>query len=214
MEFAREMEKAGADALELNVFFLETDLIPDYNADAMLYINLICKVKENVSIPVTLKLAKSSSYITALVHTLEVNGADGVVLFNRFYQPDIDINKLQILSGNVFSSHSELSETLRWTGIVSGKIPEISIASSTGIHEWEDVVKCILAGASAVQLCSTLYTHGAGIIPQILTGMEEWMTQKCYSSLEQFRGRLNYLNIPDPTLYERAQFMKYYSNRD
>lgn len=213
MEFARHMEEAGADALELNVFYLETELVPDYEAARMLYVNMIRKVKDTVSIPVIVKIGKGSANIPALVHTLEANGADGVVLFNRFYQPDIDINKLQIVSGNVFSSHSELSDTLRWTGIISGKIPEISIASSTGIHEWEDVIKCILAGASAVQMCSSIYTHGTEIIPQILTCMEEWMHQKQYLSIDQFKGKLNYTTIPDPTLYERAQFMKYYSNK-
>ncbi|MEG1544829.1 MAG: diguanylate cyclase, partial [Tannerellaceae bacterium] len=118
------------------------------------------------------------------------------------------------VSGNVFSNHSDLSDTIRWTAIVSGKIPGISLASSTGVHDWEDVIKCLLAGASAVQMCSAVYTHGSEIISQILTCIEEWMHQAHFQSLSQFCGKLNYTNISDPAMYERSQFMKYFSNRD
>lgn len=214
IDFARQIELAGADALELNVFFMETNLT--YNSDEMrdLYVNIIRRVKEIISIPIVIKIGKMVGNIPALVHTLKVNGANGVVLFNRFYQPDIDINSMQIVSGNVFSNHSDLSDTIRWTGIVSGKIPGISIASSTGVHDWEDVIKCLLAGASAVQMCSAIYTHGSEIISQVLTCVEEWMHQAHYQSLSQFQGKLNYNNIPNPAMYERSQFMKYFANRD
>ena len=214
IEFARQIELAGADALELNVFFLETNLT--YNSENMrdLYVSIIRKVKETVSIPVMIKMSKMVGNIPAVAHTLTVNGADGIVLFNRFYQPDIDINNMQIVSGNVFSNHSDLSDTLRWTAIVSGKIPGISIASSTGVHDWEDVIKCLLAGADAIQMCSAVYTHGAEIISQVLTCIEEWMHQAHYQSLDQFKGKLNYANISNPAMYERSQFMKYFSNRD
>lgn len=213
-DFVRQVELAGADALELNLFFMETAL--DYDGQALIdtYVRIIRKVKETVSIPVTVKIGKNFSNIPALVQTLKLNGADGVVLFNRFYQPDIDINTMQIVSGNVFSSHSDLSDTIRWTAIVSGRVPGVGIASSTGVHDWEDVIKCLLAGASAVQLCSALYTHGSEIISQILTCMEEWMHQSNFRTVGEFAGRLNYRNIPDPSLYERSQFMKYFSNRD
>lgn len=213
-DFARQIEEAGADALELNVFYLQTDLCKDFTDTRALYINLIKQVKSAVSIPVIIKIGKYFGNIPAIVDTLKVNGADGIVLFNRFYQPDIDINAKQITSGNVFSNHSDLSDTLRWTAIVSGLVPGIDISSSTGIQDWEDVIKCILAGASTVQLCSALYTHGVELIPQILQGMEEWMQHSNYQSVSQFRGILNYANIPDPAMYERAQFMKYFSNRD
>ena len=214
IDFARQIELAGADALELNVFFMETELTEDFESIRDTYVSIIRKVKETVSIPVIMKIGKNYSNIPSLVNLLKVNGADGVVLFNRFYQPDIDINNMQIVSGNVFSNHSDLSDTIRWTAIVSGKIPGISIASSTGVHDWEDVVKCLLAGASAVQMCSAVYTHGAEIISQVLTCVEEWMHQAHYQSLSQFQGKLNYANIPNPAMYERSQFMKYFSNRD
>ena len=212
-DFARQIEEAGADALELNVFFMETDLQRVTDVE-QLYARIIRDVKKSVSIPVIIKLGKNFSNIPALVHTLKVNDADAVTMFNRFYPPDIDINSLQIVSGNVFSSHSDLSETLRWTAIVSGKVHGIDISCSTGVHDWEDVIKCLLAGASTVQMCSALYTHGGEIIAQILTCIEAWMHQVHYESVSQFRGKLSYANIPNPSLYERSQFMKYFANRD
>ncbi len=214
IDFARQTELAGADAIELNIFSLPTSSVYNPNETRDLYVDILRKVKETVSIPVIVKLGKNIENIPALVNTLKANGANGVVMFNRFYQPDIDINNLQVVSGNVFSNHSDLSDTIRWTAIVAGKIPGISIASSTGIHDWEDVIKCLLAGASAVQLCSALYTHGSEIISQILTCMEEWMHQAHFQDLLQFQGKLNCSNIPDPMMYERSQFIKYFSNRD
>ncbi len=214
IEFARQIELAGADALELNIYFLETELDYDWNKMRDLYVGIIRKVKETVTIPVTIKMSKMVGNIPALAQILTVNGADGLVLFNRFYQPDIDINNMQIVSGNVFSSHADLSDTLRWTAIVTGKIPGVNIASCTGIHDWEDVIKCILAGATTVEICSAVYTHGSEIISQILTCIEEWMHQTHYNSLEEFRGKLSYANIPNPAAYERSQFMKYFSSRD
>ncbi len=214
IDFAHQTELAGADAIELNIFSLPTSTAYNPNETRDLYVDILRKVKETVSIPVIVKLGKNIENIPALVNTLKANGANGVVMFNRFYQPDIDINNMQVVSGNVFSNHSDLSDTIRWTAIVAGKVPGISIASSTGIHDWEDVIKCLLAGASVVQLCSALYTHGSEIISQILTCIEEWMHQAQFQDLSQFQGKLNCSNIPDPMMYERSQFIKYFSNRD
>lgn len=214
IDFAKQIEQAGADALELNVFYMDTDLTHDFDVTRAVYVNIIRRIKEKISIPVIMKIGRFFTNVPALVHILKVNGADGVVLFNRFYKPDIDLNTMQIVSGYVFSSHSDISDTLRWTAIVSGKVPGISIASSTGVHDWEDVVKCLLAGASAVQMCSAVYTHGSEIISQVLTCMEEWMNQTKYQSISEFRGKLSYSNVMDPSMYERTQFMKYYSGRD
>ena len=214
IDFARQTELAGADAIELNIFSLPTNTAYNPNETRDLHVDILRKVKDTVSIPVIVKLGKNIENIPALVNTLKANGANGVVMFNRFYQPDIDINNMQVVSGNVFSNHSDLSDTIRWTAIVAGKVPGISIASSTGIHDWEDVIKCLLAGASAVQLRSALYTHGSEIISQILTCMEEWMHQAHFRDLSQFQSKLNCSNIPDPLMYERSQFIKYFSNRD
>ena len=213
-EFAHQIEMAGADAIELNIFILSTDINANSEALENEYIRILCKVKETVNIPVTIKLGKQFNNIPGIVNKLYANGAAGVVLFNRFYQPDIDINKLQFVSGQIFSSHSDISDTLRWTAIINGRVPQISIAASTGIHEWDDVIKCILAGASAVELCSTIYQHGNEIIGQVCNSLEEWMNSMNFKSIDAFAGKLNGANIADPSLYERVQFMKYFSNRD
>ncbi|MDR0995326.1 MAG: dihydroorotate dehydrogenase-like protein [Tannerella sp.] len=214
IDFARQVEQAGADAIELNVYFMETDPDQEVEMSRRLYADIAMQVKAAISIPLMVKLSKSVGNVPALAKALKLGGADGIVLFNRFFQPDIDITTLQLASGNVFSEHAELNETLRWTAIVSGKVPGLPIASSTGVHDWEDLVKCLLAGASAVEMVSALYTSGAKLIPQLLTCLEEWMTQAHYRSLSEFRGKLNYARIADPGMYERAQFMKYFSNRD
>ena len=214
VDFAKQIQEAGADALEINILALQSDVQYTYGSFEQRHIDILRHIKQTVTIPVIMKLGDNLTNPVALIDQLYANGAAAVVLFNRFYQPDIDINNMQIVSGNVFSNHSDLSDTIRWTAIVSGKIPGISIASSTGVHDWEDVVKCLLAGASAVQMCSAVYTHGAEIISQVLTCVEEWMHQAHYQSLSQFQGKLNYANIPNPAMYERSQFMKYFSNRD
>ena len=213
-EFTRQIEMAGADAIELNIFILHTEINANSEALENEYIRILSKVKNVVNIPVTVKIGKQFSNIPNLVNKLYANGAAGVVLFNRFYQPDIDINRLQFVSGQVFSSHSDIADTLRWTAIVAGRVPQISLAASTGIYDWEDVIKCILTGASAVELCSSIYQHGNELIGQICSSLEEWMISKNFKTIEAFIGKLNCTNMADPSLYERVQFMKYFSNRD
>lgn len=214
VEFARQVQEAGADAIELNIFYLCTDLNFSFDEIISLYTSIIQNVKAHISIPVIIKLGKYFSNIPALVNMLKVQGADGVVLFNRYYQTDIDINTMQLVSGQVFSSHSDISDTLRWTALVSGIVPGISIAASSGIHDWEDVIKCVAAGADAVQLCSTVYTHGAEVFTQMLTCLEEWMLQNKYEALSEVKGRLSFSNATNASFYERSQFMKYFSDRD
>ena len=214
IEWATRLQEAGADAIELNLLLLETDIHGNGYETEKRYINILQKIKQVVTIPIAVKLSKYTSNLPALVNKLKAHGAAGVVLFNRMYQPDIDINKMQIVSGQVFSNHADLSDTIRWTAITSGLVTGIDITSSTGVHDWESVIKCLLAGASSIQMCSAIYTHGTEIISQIITCIEEWMQQAGYDSLSQFIGKLNYANITDPTLYERCQFMKYLSNRD
>ncbi|GHS96542.1 diguanylate cyclase [Bacteroidia bacterium] len=214
VEFAHQIETAGADALELNLFAFNTGLDEATQPVEEVYIRVIKKIKEVVRIPVIVKMGKYLSPIVQLVNQFDKIGVAGVVLFNRFYQPDIDINQLQMTSGHVFSTHTDINDTLRWTGIISGKLPQVSIAACTGIHDWESIIKCILSGASAVQICSTVYQNGNEIIPQMKRSMEEWMQGLNFHSLDEFRGKLNYAHIQDPSLYERIQFMRYFSNRD
>jgi dihydroorotate dehydrogenase (fumarate) len=210
-EFAKNIEAAGADAIELNIFLLNAGEFPD-NYPEEFHQNVVRELKKIIHIPIIVKMGKTIGNLPGLVKKLKALGTNGVVLFNRFYQPDIDIDKEEIVSGPVFSNPSDFSDTLRWTAIVSGKVPEFDIACSHGVHSWEDVIKGILAGASAIQLCSMLYQKGPSIVGDVLTSMEKWMKQHHYKNLSEFKGKLNYTNIASPALYERVQFMKYFSN--
>lgn len=159
------------------------------------------------------KIGKNFSALPSLINRLYMLGIDGVVLFNRYYQPDIDIYNLSVGSANVFSHSSDLSDTLRWTAIVSSKIPNISLSASSGVHTWEDVVKCILAGSSAVQLCSTLYKNGNEMIATILSGLQEWMEKSYFETIDEFKHKCGMFETADVLRFERAQFMKYYSDK-
>lgn len=211
IDFAKSIEEAGADALELNIFLINTGQYGDRYLEES-YIKIVREVKKVVSIPIIIKMARTVSNLPGLVEKLEALGVSAVVLFNRFYQLDIDINAMEIVSGPVFSHPEDFSETLRWTAITSGYVPNFNIACSYGVHKWEDIIKGLLAGATAMQLCSVLYEKGLAVVPEMITCLEEWMTQNNYNSIKEFRGKLSYSNIPDPALYERAQFMKYFSN--
>ncbi len=211
IDFAKKIEEAGADALELNIFLINTGEYGDrYLEDS--YVKIVRELRKKIRIPLIIKIARTVSNLPGLVEKLKALGVNAVVLFNRFYQLDIDITTMEITSGPVFSHPADFSETLRWTAITSGYVPGFDIACSYGVHKHEDIVKGILAGATAMQLCSVLYEEGMEIVPEMLTFLEEWMSQNNYKSLSQFRGKLNYSNIPSPALYERAQFMKYFSN--
>ncbi len=211
IDFAKSIEEAGADALELNIFLINTGQFGDRYLEES-YIKIVREIKKVISIPIIIKMARTVSNLPGLVEKLQALGVSAVVLFNRFYQLDIDINAMEITSGPVFSHPEDFSETLRWTAITSGYVPNFNIACSYGVHKWEDIIKGLLAGATAMQLCSVLYEEGLEIIPEMIAHLEEWMTQINYKSIEEFRGKLSYSNIPNPALYERAQFMKYFSN--
>jgi len=213
IEFAAEIEKAGADALELNMFFLSTDLNHNGALIRDLYIDVIKRVRKAIKIPFMVKMSRNVGNVTALVNVLKANGADGFVLFNRYFQPDINLKKIELIPGSIFSRPEELYDTLRWIAIINGKIPNASIAASTGVHNWEALAKCVLVGASAVQMCSAIYQNGSRIIPETLEGISKWMEEQNFENLQQFKGMLNSAKFPNPTIYERHQFMKYYSNR-
>lgn len=211
-DFARTIQDAGADALELNVFVLNTE---EFGEDSIedAYIRIVRELKEIIHIPVVVKMAKNIGNLPALIGKLKALGADAAVLFNRSYQIDIDINKLEIVSGPIFSEPADFGDTLRWTAIVSGSVPGFDLACSYGVHAWDDAIKGILAGASGIQLCSMLYRQGIEVVGEMLTCMEAWMLRNNYDCIEDFRGKLNYANIVHPSVYERVQFMKYFSNR-
>ena len=211
--FAKDFQEAGADALELNIFYVPVDRHEKPGVVEQLYLDVLEKVKKEVSIPVSVKIGLYHSNIIGMVDKLKARGAKGVVMFNRFYEPDIDLDKLELTSSEIFSSPVEIRHTLRWVGLVSSEVHDIDIAASTGIHDGKSVVKQILAGAKVAQLCSTLYVNGNDVIPAMITEIETFMKKWNFKRLENFRGRLSYKNIPDPMVYERSQFMKYFSAR-
>jgi dihydroorotate dehydrogenase (fumarate) len=211
--FAKDFQEAGADALELNIFYVPVKRGEDPQALEHLYLDVLQKVKKVVSIPVSVKIGLYHSNIIGMVDKLKAAGAKGVVMFNRFYEPDIDLEKLELTSSEVFSSPVEIRHTMRWVGLVASDVPDMDIAASTGIHDGKAVTKQLLAGAKVAQLCSALYVNGNGIIPNMLTEVADFMRKWNFMKIEDFRGRLSYKKIPDPMLYERSQFMKYFSGK-
>jgi len=210
---AKDFEEAGADAIELNIFYVPTDRIEKPGEVEQLYINILKKVKSEISIPVSVKFGLYHSNIVGMADKLLANGASGIVMFNRFYEPDINLETLELTSSEVFSSPADVRKTLRWVGLVSSKVHKLDIAASTGIHDGSAAIKQILAGAQVAQLCSTLYLNGSGVVAEIIDDFSKFMNKWNFKKIEDFRGRLSYKNIPDPLMYERSQFMKYFSNR-
>jgi dihydroorotate dehydrogenase (fumarate) len=211
--FARDLEEAGADAIELNIFYLPVNRNQTAETVEQLYTSVVRAVKSKIKIPLSVKIGSHFSNIVGMADKLKANGASGIVMFNRFYEPDINLEKLELTSSEVFSSPEELRHGLRWTGLVSSHVPNLDIAASTGIHDGNAAVKQLLAGAQVTQLCSTLYINGASVIPRILEELTAFMKQWNFRKIEDFRGRLSYRNLTDPMMYERSQFMKYYANR-
>ncbi len=212
--FAKEFEEAGADALELNVFYVPTDKGDKPAEIEQLYMDILAKVKKEVTIPVSVKIGMYFTNIVAMAEKLKANGAAGVVMFNRFYEPDINLKTLEITASEIFSNPSDLRRSLRWTGLVSSLVNNLDVASSTGIHSGDAVLKQLLAGAQVTQLCSVVYQNGNAVIGQMLNEIEDFMKTWNFKRLDDFRGRLSYSKIKDPMMYERSQFMKYFSGRE
>ena len=211
IDFAGKIEATGADALELNIYFLPIDKDKDPREYEKVYLDLVSSVKEKTTLPVIVKLGSGFSNITWMVNQLYIRGVAAVVLFNRFYTPDIDTSDLSFSSSEVLSSPADLRNSLRWIGIVSSQVQQIDLAASTGVHSGLAVIKQILAGATAVQVCSVLYRNGIDYIRDMINEMKKWMEKNQYEAPGDFRGKLNYNSLDDPTVYERAQFIKYFS---
>lgn len=214
VEYGRTLAEAGADAIEVNLLSLQTE--KEYRAGSyeQLHVEVLDSLKAAVSLPIIVKLGSNFTNPVALIHQLYAHGAAAVVLFNRTYQPDIDIEKLQFTSGSVFSNEAELAQRIRWTGIASAQVPQIDVAVSGGVQRGEDIVKSILAGASAVEVCSAVYQGGDKVIREMLTVLEEWMGRKGYDAIARFKGALSAQEKNGYTYFERTQFMKYFSGRE
>jgi len=208
--FAKKIQEAGADGLELNVFILPSDPKRNGAQNEEVYFDIVDKVKKQVTIPIAIKISHYFSGFANTALKLSWTGISGMVLFNRFFSPDIDIDKFKVTATNVFSSPEELAMPLRWVAMLSSKL-HCDIAASTGIHDGAAVVKQILAGAKAVQISSVLYKKGFGQIRTMLTELEQWMDDKGFSNISDFEGKMSIKEIDNPAAFERVQFMKHFA---
>jgi dihydroorotate dehydrogenase (fumarate) len=207
LDFAKRVEAAGADALELNVFVFPSDPEHDGRANEQVYMDAVRSVKEHTSIPVAIKIG---SFFSGLAHTaagLCEAGVDAIVLFNRFLRFDFDLEKMELVRTGHLSSPDEMYPTLRWVSILAGQL-ECDLAATTGIHDGAAVVKQLLAGATAVQVCSAFYKHGISHAGVILGELGSWMDSHDYASVADLRGKMSQETSSNPASYERVQFMK------
>jgi dihydroorotate dehydrogenase (fumarate) len=207
ISYAKRFEEAGADAVELNVYFIPTNFhLMSYDVED-LYVKIMKKVKSQVTIPVAMKLSPYFSAMPHMASMLDAEGADGLVLFNRFYQPDLDIENLEVTPNLILSRSAEMRLPLRWIAILYGHV-DASMALTTGIHTPEDVIKAIMAGADIANVCSVLLKGGIGKISELVTGLTLWMEEHEYSSIEEMKGSLSHKAVAEPTAFERANYMK------
>lgn len=210
ISFARRIEEAGADGLELNIFTLPSDTKKNSEENEKIYFDIAMAIIKQVKIPVAMKISPYFSGFANMALKLSWTGISGIVMFNRYYSPDIDIEKMEITTANVFSSCDEQSLPLRWVALLSDRL-HCDIAASTGVHDGATMIKQLLAGAKAVQVASTLYKHGFEIIPIMLKDLNEWMDRHEFASTSDFIGKMNYKSAENPAAYERIQFMRHFS---
>jgi dihydroorotate dehydrogenase (fumarate) len=203
----KELEQAGADALELNVYYVAADIGKTSAEVEDRYLDILRALKAQISIPINMKLSPSFSSVGNMVQRLADAGADGVSLFNRFYQPDINIDSLRLQPSLHPSTSAEALLAMRWIAILYGRIDGLSLGATGGIHTPDDAIKLLLAGTDAVHLCSTLLKNGAGQVSRILTGLEAWMEEQSFESIEDVRGRVSALSVPNPADFERANYV-------
>lgn len=207
VEHARAIEEAGADALELNIYFIPTDPhVPGKDVEDR-YVDLVQAVRAEVEIPLAVKIGPFLSSPAHLARRLVEAGAEGLVLFNRFLQPDIDLDRMEVRPDLRLSSSEELRLALRWIAILRGVVPG-SFAATGGVHSAEDALKALLVGADAVQMASALLRHGPHHVSAVLGGLSEWMAERGYESVEQLKGSMSQRACPNPEAFERANYMK------
>jgi dihydroorotate dehydrogenase (fumarate) len=208
--FARKIEEAGADALELNIYILPSDWRRSSADNENVYYDIIREVRNYINIPVSVKIGYYFSALSQSVQKLSESGVRGIVLFNRPYNADFDVEKMQVSHGSIYSSNEEYNHTLRWISILSEYV-KCDLSASTGVHTWDAFVKQMLAGATTVQIASALYKEGLDVIPAILKGTADWMKRHSFENIEAFRGKLSKSKLENPAAIERVQFMKLYS---
>ena len=206
-KYARQVEQAGADAIECNLYSIPTNTEILGSEIEASYADILREVKTSVHIPVAAKLSPFFSNLANMAKRLDHLGTNGLVLFNRFYQPDIDLEELEIKPNVLLSSPQDLRLPLTWIGILYGRI-RASLAATSGVHSAEDAIKLLMVGADVTMLCSALLRHGVGHLRHVEQGMIDWMEHHEYESVHQMQGSMSQLRCPDPGAFERAQYMR------
>ena len=207
IDYATKMEQAGANAIELNIYDIPTDLKTTSEKIELNYLSIVKSVKAHVKIPVAVKLSPFFTNTASMASHLDEAGANALVLFNRFYQPDIDLDHLAVRATTTFSTSASGRIAMRWIAILKNRI-QADLAASSGVHTYQDVVKMLLVGANVTMLCSALLKHGIGYIQELEEGLKSWLIEKEYESVEQMIGSMCQMKTENPSAYERAQYMK------
>jgi dihydroorotate dehydrogenase (fumarate) len=207
IEYSRQIEQAGADALEINIFFIPGDIHVSASEVEHRYLNIITEVRNTVKIPVAVKLNPYFSSMGNMAMRMQKAGADALVLFNRFYQPDFDIHELKILSNLQYSGSNEIRLPLLWIAMLYGRVPA-SLAATTGVESANEVIKYLLAGADVAMTASALYKNGIGYLKTMKNDLDQWMEDMEFAAVKDFKGILSQQNISDPTAFERANYIK------
>ena len=207
IKYARNIEEAGADALELNVYYIPTH--PDVTSSEAedRYLEVLHEVKRAVRIPVAMKLSPYFSAMAHMAKRLEYGGANGLVLFNRFYQPDIDLEALEVKPNVVLSTPNAMRLPLRWIAILYGRV-KLSLAATSGIHSAGDVIKMVMAGADVTMMCSALLKNGPEYLTKVLSDLDQWLLEHEYTSIRQMKGSMSQKSVADPAAFERANYVK------
>jgi dihydroorotate dehydrogenase (fumarate) len=206
LDYAQALQQAGADALELNIYHLAANIAESSETVENRYLEILQAIKSNVNLPITLKLSSQFSSPVHFAKRLESAGANGIVLFNRFYQPDIDLETLAVVPKLELSTSAEALLRIRWLAVMYGRV-DLSLAATGGFHNVEDIVKALLAGADVVHLCSVLLEHGIGHLTELLHGLEHWLAEHEYQSVSQLKGSVSQQHAIDPSAYERANYV-------
>ena len=207
VKYAKNIQDAGADALELNVYYIPTSENLTSTEIEDMYVDTLKSVKEQISIPVAMKLSPFFTSMSNMAQKLDAAGADSLVMFNRFYQPDFDLDELEVVPNLMLSTNWEMRLPLRWIAILYGNI-KASMAATSGINNYEDVLKVMMAGGDVAMMCSELLRNGTGRITEILKDLENWMQEKEYDSIEMMQGSMSQKKVAEPAAFERANYMK------
>ena len=211
--FAAKLQDAGADALELNIAVQQFNSVLSAADIEHLHLDIINMVRSAVSIPIAVKISPYFADLSRVIDNIAKTGIAGIILFNRFYSPDIDIDRMKLTGAKMYSTPTDLLSTLRWIAMKSGRVP-CDLCASTGVHRGSDIIKILLTGGAATQVVSAVYQHGFGRIAVMLNEIEAWMARKEYNSIKQFAGKMGSFETETPATYERIQFMKYHSNAE